>query len=267
MLRNSLSVLSASGTLLLTSLLVAPSSHANIQLSGGDIFLDGSFQGMSYGISGVANLVPRLYVGEFASTVPPFDQIIGTGLEFDYVTSGFGTPTFTVTYRLTNNDVGGPFNDLRFFLDLKTKGQSGANDQGAVQGFGGPASAGAPDQFQIFDFDALGDKPLQLIETSNMLNGSAAAACSTGCYTDLALQWNKPTLLVGETWQITVTLTDNLGLISSGRYLTASTLGLDNTQIAFGAIQLVPEPETYMMLLAGLGLVGMMVRNRKNAPG
>lgn len=243
-------------------LATAPAA-ADIELPGGDSFLDGSFQGMTYGSSGVANLAPRLYIGEFASTVPPFDQIIGTGLEFSYDAPVFGESTVTTTYRLTNNDAGGPFNDLRFFLDLKAKGQPLGLDTGMALGFGLPTLPGYPDQFQIFDFDAPGDLPLQRIETSGALNGSTADACNTGCYTDLALQWNKAQLLVGETWEIPVTLTDDSTQIASGRYLMASPLGMQSSEIAFGAIQLVPEPQTYVMLLAGLGMVGFMLKWRK----
>lgn len=47
-----------------------------------------------------------------------------------------------------------------------------------------------------------------------------------------------------------------------------SVFGIDNTVNGFdamvsGSIAAVPEPETYAMLLAGLGLVGMMARRRK----
>ena len=34
---------------------------------------------------------------------------------------------------------------------------------------------------------------------------------------------------------------------------------------AFSAISAIPEPETYAMLLAGLGLVGFMARRRKDS--
>ena len=38
-------------------------------------------------------------------------------------------------------------------------------------------------------------------------------------------------------------------------------VGIDN--INFDQVAVVPEPETYAMLLAGLGLVGFMARRRK----
>lgn len=241
------------------ALLAAVPAWANIDLPGGDIWLDGSFQGMTYGAAGVAYLTPRLYIGEFAVTLPPLDQIVGTGLQFSYQATPFGTPVLSVTYQLINNDIEA-WHDLRFFLDLKAKGQPAFLDSAAVQGFGIPPSPGQADQFRVFDFDAAGDKPLQLIESGNALNGSAAAACSTGCYTDLALQWNLAELPVGDTWEITATLVDAPGLVAGGRYLGAATLGPDGTQVVFGDVQLVPEPETYALLLAGLGLLALRRR-------
>lgn len=248
--------------LLPATLLCAAPALAAFNLPGGDVWLDGSFQGMTYGVAGVANLTPRLYIGEFASTLPPFDQIIGTGLEFNYAPPVFGASVLTVTYTLTNNDFDA-WHDLRFFLDLKAKGQPAAQDVASVVGFGVPPKLGEPDQFRVFDFDAAGDKPLQLIEGANSLSGASAAACAVGCYTDLALQWNLPELPVGQTWQITATLVDNPALVGGGRYLTATTLGADGTQVAFGSVLAVPEPETYLTMLAGLGLLGWRGRLRR----
>lgn len=244
------------------ALLSATPALADFNLPGGDVWLDGSFQGMTYGLAGLANLTPRLYVGELGTTLPPFDQVLGTGLEFSYAPPAFGASVLTVSYSLTNNDFDA-WHDLRFFLDLKAKGQAGALDVGAAQGFGAAPAPGEPDQFRIFDFDAAGDKPLQLIESGNTLNGTSAAACATGCYTDLALQWNLAELAVGGTWQINATLVDNPALVTGGRYLSASSLGSDGTQVVFGSVQLVPEPETYAMLLAGLGLLVWRAARRR----
>ncbi|MRW89131.1 PEPxxWA-CTERM sorting domain-containing protein [Duganella sp. FT80W] len=36
-------------------------------------------------------------------------------------------------------------------------------------------------------------------------------------------------------------------------------------KVTYNYVSAVPEPETYAMLLAGLGLVGMMARRRKSA--
>jgi hypothetical protein len=41
-------------------------------------------------------------------------------------------------------------------------------------------------------------------------------------------------------------------------------LGFDTTVSAYTEVTAVPEPETYAMMLAGLGLVGAVARRRKN---
>ncbi len=244
-----------------TLLAAFPAMGAIVQ-PGGDIFLDGSFQGMTYGASGSANLAPRLFIGDFASTLPPYDQIIGTGLEFSYAPPTFGSSVVNFTYRLTNNDFSS-FSNLRFFLDLKAQGQTSFLDTATAVGFGAPAAPGAADQFQIFDFNAAGDKPLQRIEASNTLNGSAAATCSTGCFSDLALQWDLSELLVGQTWEINATLTDNPSLVTGGRYLMASSLGPDGTQIIFGNPVITAVPLPSALLLFGSGLLGLATLRRR----
>lgn len=244
------------------ALLAAFPALGAIAQPGGDIFLDGSFQGTTYGASGSANLTPRLFIGDFASTLPPFDQVVGTGLEFSYAPPSFGSSVVNFTYRLTNNDFSS-YSNLRFFLDLKTQGQTSFLDTAAAVGFGAPATPGAADQFQIFDFNAPGDKPLQRIEASNALNGSAAATCATGCFSDLALQWNLNELLVGQTWEIHATLTDDPSLVTGGRYLSASSLGPNGTQIIFGNPVITAVPLPPALWLFGSGLLGLAALQRR----
>jgi hypothetical protein len=148
-------------------------------------------------------------------------------------------------------------------LDVRAKGQLGALDTGVADGFGGPPAPGDPDNFQIFDFDAPGDKPIQLISSANQLNGSNG--CGAGCFTDLALQWNRASLAPGDVWTIHVSLVDNPALVIGGRFLVATSLG-NSTQLVVGNPLLVPEPETYILLAIGLGLV-WLVRLRRSGVG
>lgn len=253
----------ARAALLSAALSMSAPALANIVLPGGDNFLDGSFHGMTHNVSGTASLAARLYVGDLASTLPPFDQVVGTGLDFSYVAPVFGSHFATATYRLTNNDPTGPYSNLRFFLNLKTQGQANFMDTATVVGFGVPADPGAADQFQIFDYNAAGDKPLQQIEGNNNLNGSSAASCSTGCYSDLALQWSRAELLVGDTWEIRVSLVDDPKLVAGGRYLIASSLGKDGAQIIFGNPTPVPVPSA--LFLFASGLAGLQALRRRKA--
>ncbi len=50
--------------------------------------------------------------------------------------------------------------------------------------------------------------------------------------------------------------------VANGGLSNDGVIGLDN--VSFTATAPVPEPETYALLLAGLGMVGAMVRRRKN---
>ena len=54
--------------------------------------------------------------------------------------------------------------------------------------------------------------------------------------------------------------------VTLGDFCYASTLNDPNTQWDFGngGGAIVPEPETYAMLLAGLGIVGSIARRRRN---
>jgi hypothetical protein len=59
-------------------------------------------------------------------------------------------------------------------------------------------------------------------------------------------------------------MTDLNSLVSVPGVVLTDTAGINNHgQVA--AIGVIPEPETYALLLAGLGLTGVMVRRRKPA--
>lgn len=59
-----------------------------------------------------------------------------------------------------------------------------------------------------------------------------------------------------------------IGFTSSTFFNSVQVLSLDNSyevadNVSVGNVSAVPEPESYAMLLAGLGLVGLMVKRRK----
>lgn len=91
-----------------------------------------------------------------------------------------------------------------------------------------------------------------------------------GGYTALEVDVNNSqTVFVGTSTPTTHTLTFTTGAVTGTQVLTfSSVLGdsysgavLDNVALTAA----VPEPETYAMLLAGLGLVGYAARRRKQA--
>jgi hypothetical protein len=54
------------------------------------------------------------------------------------------------------------------------------------------------------------------------------------------------------------------GIVASDAGTGSLSVGINAT--ANGTVGAVPEPESYAMLLAGLGLMGAVVRRRKNIP-
>lgn len=93
-------------------------------------------------------------------------------------------------------------------------------------------------------------------------DGSLSVAAATQKAGDaVSGLWNESanwTLLNAQS--VAFTITPNLAAFASGNNRTAS-IGL--SQLDFGvSIAPVPEPETYLMMLAGLGIVGAVARRR-----
>jgi hypothetical protein len=78
----------------------------------------------------------------------------------------------------------------------------------------------------------------------------------------MALQWNKASIAGGETWTVSFLLTDDPSLAGSGRYLQSSSLG-NGQSLIFGNPVPVPEPGTYALLFAGLGMLALTQRRRR----
>lgn len=251
------------GTLALAAGLVAagPALAVINYGPGGDTLLNGAFNQMSFGSAGKANVTPLLYVGDFLATDTITQTVQGTDLSFSYGVLGIGTSTVTVNYSITNNGFD-PFSDLRLMVSTRAKGDPGALDVAAANGFGSPAKAADPAQFQIFDALAAPDPILQ-IRAANALNGTNG--CGAGCFPDMALQWNKGSIAAGETWTVSFLLVDDPSLLAGGRYLNSTSLAPSAQQFIVGNPVLVPEPGTYALLFAGLGMLALAKRRRQPA--
>lgn len=226
----------------------------------GDDLLNGAFNQMSFGAAGQMNVLPLLYVGDLGDTGPAKAWLLGTDLSFDYQVAGIGTSVVTITYQVTNDEFSsGPFNDLRLMVSTRAKGEPRALDTAGAAGFGGAPAAGDPAQFRIFDFAAPGDPPSSQIIAADALNGTNACGPG-GCYPEMALQWNLASIAPGETWTVSFLLVDDPSLVVGGRYVQSTSLGASGQQLVFGNPLLVPEPGTYVLMLAGLGTILLAAR-------
>jgi len=241
--------------LLLTILyLSSGAAYATITLPGGDTLLNGAFDEINYGSTGVVYIVPLLYVSELGTTENPVNTATTTDLTYAYNLNNIGGSLATITYSIENKGLAA-FTDLRFIVNAQADGSNSFIDSGqTVPSPWGAASGGDPAQFQIADFL---DNPslLTQIVNNNGLNGSDT--CGGVCDIDFALQWNIPTINPGDIWNITVGLSDDNENLSS-RYLLATSEDTINTVLTFsGTVALVPIPAAYMFYV--MGLVGLAI--------
>ena len=238
------------------ALLPAPSALAALLLPGGDTLLNGAFDEIEYGSTpGLAYVTPFLFVGDLAATDPP--HVVGgtTNLTYGYSFDGLGTSLMTITYTLTNDDPAA-FTDLRFMVDVQADGSGSFNDI-ALAVFGVPM-AGDPVQFQIADFSE--NLPNQIV-TNDGLDGSDTCGGAV-CDVDTALQWDLATLNPGETWRVTIGLSDDGSTLSS-RYLQVTSADTASTVLTFsGVAAILPEPSALVLL--GIALAFMSGTRRRS---
>ncbi|MCK9608337.1 MAG: hypothetical protein M0R33_17975 [Methylomonas sp.] len=226
------------------------SAQASVSLPGGDIFLNGAFDELSYGSTGLAYITPFLYTGELTVTESPTTTATTTDLTYSYALNNLGSSMATITYRIGNTG-SDAFTDLRFILDAQVDGSGSFSDVGeTVPAPWGAALAGDPDQFQIADFN---DDLPNTIGANNGLNGSDT--CGGTCDVDFALQWNLAQINPGDIWTIIVGLSDN-GQSLSSRSLRATSTDTANTALTLSGhanVSQVPLPPTFVLYLLGLG--------------
>jgi hypothetical protein len=243
------------------ALSLLPAGTAFAALSIGTDLGGGSLQNVGYGSTGLASQVsPLLFVKELASTQPPVVQVSGTPLTYSASYSGAGTSVLDLTYTIANTSASASFTDLRFMLDTQPDGSPSFRD--VVSESWGAKIAGDPDARQVQDL--LPDLSNALLTSMAAGNGviDGSNPCVGACDADFGLQWNHATLGPGESWTINVKLVDDPSLVIGGRYLMATSFDTAGTQLVFGNAQLVPEPQTFALLAAGLLMTVVATRRR-----
>jgi hypothetical protein len=241
------------------ALVCAGPAGAAITLPGGDTLSNGDFAAFSYGETGSAYVSTLLSVSGLLGVQQPALQVTGTTLDYSYSgPNGLGSPVVRIEYSFTNSGLD-PWSDLRFMVNVQPDGDFATFED--IAGWNWPAaSPGDPDRRQIGVFVV--DPVLSQMQANNgVLDG--VDTCGGTCDADFGLEWRRATLAAGETWTIGLTLVDDPTLVIGGRYLSArSAANPTTTHLVVGNPQLVPEPRTYALLLAGLGLLAFMRMRR-----
>jgi len=230
-----------------------------------DSLLDGSFADadITYGDgSGEAFVTPLLFATDFGNTQPAKTQVSGAGIDYSYSFSGAGTSAVELDYTFTSTrKPTDPFPDvtgLRFMLDVIAYGSNAAvTTDKATQQWPG-AVAGDPDKRQIQDLNIGALKSLLISNNGIGVNDGMNNCAPAGCTTNFGLEWDLATLAPGQTWSIKVKLVDSPALVNGGRFLRADSVDVQGNTLIMGNPTLVPEPITWMMLLAGFVLLGMV---------
>jgi hypothetical protein len=179
--------------------------------------------------------------GSFESTT----QTAGT---FGIYTSLPGWDTFSVEVR---NNVSGTAQDLSNFVELDTTKNSSISQL---------ISIAAPGAYQLsFWYDSRPDNGTRSSGTNKLLwsFGDNTGSVLTDWTTDTTGVWDHYT----GTFNFALAGDYDLTFAAAG---SADSYGgsLDNVSVTA-----VPEPQTYAMLLAGLGLMGAIARRRKQKQG
>jgi len=250
----------ASGVACATLLALAYSSGARANVLIDTDFGSGELQ-LFYGTTGVASL-KGFYVLP-SGTSDASDAAAASGMEFvSPPPAGAGSADLLVQYRL-RNITGAAFPAIKFIAAVNPDGDT--VDFRDVPEVHMVAGLGEPSQFGVDQFSLLGGLSADI--SAGQLDGGNH--CGTPCDVFFALQWEIPSLQPGDTAVVTVKLGDNLlGSPLSQSFLAARQANaageivdpVDNFLRFSGTVSIVPipEPETWTMLLAGLGLLAFL---------
>ena len=221
---------------------------------------------IDYGATGAATL------GAFyrlpSGTESSLDVASVSGLGFNAFISGFGTGQVQVTYDLTNTTSSATA-PLKFFAEVDPDGDT----RGTIPTFmdipGSTIVAGArePSRFSLDDVNSVSpDLDFDIVSTGELNNLNT---CGAFCDLVFAFQWDIPALNPGETARVVVSLSDT-GAHLSDSFLTATradALGNivppEQVFTFSGQLDVIPEPQTWALLFAGLGLLGLKLSRRR----
>jgi PEP-CTERM motif len=250
-------------------------AHASVTAPLSPVTIDGEFGRAAFGpsLGEIFQFSPYLFIDGLGNPALPTNvTVLNPFLSYSTPTwSGLGTSLATLEFSINNISPDFTFNDLRFVAFANPDG--GADpylDQ--VVAVNGAAAIGEPVRMEaraitagqsIFDF--LNNK---FLASKNLTPGiDATCASVTGCDAEVALQWNASQLKPGESFVIKVGFSDN-GQTLSNSYLQLLSRSDAATQLTLsgtGVVTSVPEPSTWLLLLAGLGVTVCTVRNRNKA--
>jgi hypothetical protein len=250
-----------------------PAGGALAAINVGTNLGNGALLDLDYGATGnVTQVTPLLFFSEVAGTQPPQAAIGGIPwLSFNAAVSGEGTSVLDMTFTLSNTSAGGDVaTDLRFMVIAQPDGDGqlglAASFLDSVSESWGAPIAGDPNARQVIPllFDLSNSMVGSAAAANGLANGPPPAACAgiAVCDAELGLQWNLASLGAGQTWTVNAKLVDDPSLVIGGRYLLATSADTADTALFFGNVHVIPEPQTYAMLLAGLGLLAFL-RMRK----
>ena len=227
----------------------------------------GEVKGIHYGAAGdLFQWTPFLFVSGAGSAADPQAVTQATGvLTFSFGHSFDNANLLKLRYEVHNPGGSGDFNQLRFMLFANPDGDPvSLLDQ--VGETWGAALAGDPARREARAFG--GESIIDHITgNANLTDGPPTADClaAAGCDATLGLQWNAATLKPGESFVVTLGVSDD-GQHLSQRTLTATGVGGAGNALTLsgtGLVVAVPEAPSWMLSMAGLASIGLLIGRRR----